>query len=295
MALNLSLPEPLLSREVLEMRRFYLDLQADTTETFGVICGGWEKCTPDYCVRRDDFPYFCVEFVAAGKGLLELLGKSYVLCQGTIFAYGPGCPHVIRTDPADVLSKYFIDFVGSDALSFMESASLMPGLCRQIPNTEEVQAAFEQVMINARRMRKFSSRIAALEVQTLLLKIADAVPPQVENYQSHQTFLKCRAYIDEHFLEVSTAMEVASKCHVGAEYLSRLFTRYGNETVYRYLSRKKMSHAAELLDSGHYNVNEAADKLGIDPFHFSRKFKRVFGLSPSLFLGRRVTQFRLPR
>jgi AraC-like DNA-binding protein len=34
-------------------------------------------------------------------------------------------------------------------------------------------------------------------------------------------------------------------------------------------------------------VREVAEQLGLDPFHFSRVFKRVHGVSPAEFLRRR--------
>src|SRR5207248_1628193 len=121
----------------------------------------------------------------------------------------------------------------------------------------------------------------------LLLKIADAGSPVQGQQQSYQTYLRCRAFLDENFEEVSTAEEAAAACHVDPAYLSRLFTRYDSESPYRYLLRKKMLLAAALLDEGRLIVREVADELGMDPFHFSRVFKRVHGISPMGFLRRK--------
>ncbi len=46
-----------------------------------------------------------------------------------------------------------------------------------------------------------------------------------------------------------------------------------------------MMHAATLLDGGGRIVREVAEELGLDPFHFSRVFKRVHGVSPAEFCG----------
>ena len=48
-----------------------------------------------------------------------------------------------------------------------------------------------------------------------------------------------------------------------------------------------MRHAAALLDGGRMIVREVAEQPGLDPFHFSRVFKRVHGVSPAEFLRRR--------
>jgi len=50
--------------------------------------------------------------------------------------------------------------------------------------------------------------------------------------------------------------------------------------------RLRMNRAAEKLRSPGVLVSEVADDLGFsDPFHFSRTFKRVFGVSPSSFMA----------
>ncbi len=79
---------------------------------------------------------------------------------------------------------------------------------------------------------------------------------------------------------------MAAACHVSVGHLTRSFLRFGYGSPYRYLTRKKMLHAAALLDSGVLLVREVANRLGLDPFQFSRVFKRVHGISPSDFVRR---------
>jgi len=74
---------------------------------------------------------------------------------------------------------------------------------------------------------------------------------------------------------------------VNASYLSRLFGRFQGDTPYRYLQQLQMQWAAERLHASDRLVQEVADELGIDPFQFSRVFKRVHGVSPSAFLSAR--------
>ena len=47
-----------------------------------------------------------------------------------------------------------------------------------------------------------------------------------------------------------------------------------------------MMWAANLLDGGQLIIREVAEKVGMDPFHFSRVFKRIYGMSPASFLAR---------
>ena len=83
------LPE-FVSRQVAAARRYFLDLAPDRRRPLTVVCGGCETVRRDYVVERADFPYWCVEFVAAGRGVVTLAGRDHPLAAGSVFAYGPG-------------------------------------------------------------------------------------------------------------------------------------------------------------------------------------------------------------
>lgn len=280
-------PPSFVSRQVREARRFYMNLNPAPGHRLAVVCGGWECCAPDFRVERTDFPFLCVEFVAGGSGRLILDGKEWPLRRGTIFSYGPACPHRIEADAEDPPVKYFLDFSGREGLELLRAGGLSPGSCRLAANAEELEEAFEQILATGRKAGPQAERIAALQTEILLLTLADSVVAEGGREQSLQTYLKCRRCIEERFLDFSTAAEIAAACHVSPAYLSRLFALHGHESPYHALLRCRMGHAAALLDGGSKIVREVAEELGLDPFHFSRVFKRVHGVSPAEFLKRR--------
>ncbi|ACB74709.1 transcriptional regulator, AraC family [Opitutus terrae PB90-1] len=279
-----------MSSQVAEARRFYVERTSDGGPGPFVVGGGWERCAVDYEIRRAGFPHVTLEFVAGGRGDLQMNGRSHALTRGCVFAYGPGIAHAITTDPADRLSKYFVNFSGRGAAAVMRSAGLTLGECHAVAAVDEVQAAFEQLLFAGRRGTRTGARIAALQGQILLLLVSEVRLPNAQRSNpSLATFLRCQRFLEEHFLAVSTAEEAAAACRVAPAYLSRLFQRFAGQPPYRFLMRLKMHHAATLLEEKQLIVREAADVLGMDPFHFSRAFKRVHGLSPLAFLRSRST------
>ena len=78
------------SRQVVSARRWFLHLRPTRRTTsppdLAVVCGGCERVRGDYCVDRHDFPYLCIEFVAAGRGTLSLRGREHELVPGSVFA-----------------------------------------------------------------------------------------------------------------------------------------------------------------------------------------------------------------
>ena len=78
--------------------------------------------------------------------------------------------------------------------------------------------------------------------------------------------------------------EVSAACSVNGVYVSRLFKRYTKETPYQMLTRLKVTYAANLILRENLSVKQVGAQVGFDdPYHFSRVFKRVNGLSPKRY------------
>lgn len=277
-----------ISRQVTQARRFYFGQEPRPHHaSLEVICGGWELVKPDYRIQRTTFPWLAVEFVADGRGRLRMGGHSRTLQRGVCFAYGPGISHQIETDSEHLLSKYYLDFHGREAADLMASIGLSPGQCRKVSRPSEIEEMFEHLINEGSVNRPQAATIVALHLRILFLKLVEPDGGDEPGDQRlRQTFRRCLDYIDENFLEARTIQDVAHACHVSANHLTRAFARFGYGSPYRYLTRRKMLHAAALLDSGSLLVREVADRLALDQFQFSRVFKRVHGISPSDFVKR---------
>jgi AraC family transcriptional regulator len=67
-------------------------------------------------------------------------------------------------------------------------------------------------------------------------------------------------------------------------YLSRIFSQQMGMTISQYLRKLRMEKAADLLQSGRFNVTEAALAVGYSSLsHFSKAFSETFGTCPCLY------------
>jgi AraC-like DNA-binding protein len=90
-----------------------------------------------------------------------------------------------------------------------------------------------------------------------------------------------------HYKVLNSASELAKKTHLDPAYLSRMFKHFQKESPYAFLVRLKMGHAASLLIKPDTLVKDVAYELGFDnPSHFSRSFKKFYGISPEGFIGK---------
>lgn len=94
--------------------------------------------------------------------------------------------------------------------------------------------------------------------------------------------------------------ELAGVAKVSPSHLTRLFKRALNTTPMHAIQLMRLERAATLLARSNLNVKGVAHRCGFaSPFHFSRTFRREYGLSPSamrkqLEAGEPLPPARLP-
>ena len=273
------------SDQVLEANRFYLDTYSSKRQPLKVVCGGCEHCEPDYQINRPDFPFYSIEFVARGKGSVILHGVEYDLFAGRIFSYGPGISHLITTEEDNLLVKYFVDFTGPEALKMLHKFGPAPGHVAQVSSPDAILRIFDDLVKNGQTDSHYSALLCTAILQQLILKIAEtSIVEHTHTTAAFNTYQSSREIIRKNCLNLRSLEEIAEECRIDGAYLCRLFKRFDDQSPYQYLMRLKMNSAAQKLQSPNTSVKEVAFELGFsDPFHFSRAFKRIFGMPPSTF------------
>ena len=249
---------------------------------------GWERCAPDYFVERDTFDFECMEFVVEGQGIAVLNGHEFLLQRGAVFSYGPGISHRIVNTGEGPLVKYFLDCGGKHAHRQFANCSAGGGRKVQVGGVPEVTSMFEMLIQNARNESQQSDRICAYLVEALLQKVTEqTIAGGTADTRAWTTYHRILQHIQEHYGRIKTMAELAQEMGVDPAYLSRVFRRFHHMTPYQYLMRLKMSYAASLLLNPNTLVKEVAAELDFsDPFHFSRSFKSIYGMSPEHFMRR---------
>lgn len=276
------------SKQVTEARRWFLSLPKPKEKGIVTVSVGCERCLPDYLVERDSFDQEALEFVAEGEGQLDLNGRRYHLRPGSVFSYRPGVRHRIENTSRRPMLKYFLDCGGELATRRFAESTVGGGRFAQLGGPAEVVDLFELLIRNAMNESELSGRICSSLVETLLLKISEqTVTGGRSDTRARATYERIRRHIQDHHVRLRTMREVAAETSVDPAYLSRVFRRFHRTNPHRFLTRLKMSHAASLLLNPGRLVKEVAAELKFDdPFHFSRSFKSVYGVSPEQFSRR---------
>lgn len=120
-------------------------------------------------------------------------------------------------------------------------------------------------------------RAAGLSGERIILSNAwngRALPP-------HQTVLNAKRFIEKNIAGECTIQEVADSVKIHAGYLSRLFRQTENMSLQNYIIARRIELAARMLREPGARVYHVAEQVGYgSPYHFSRMFKRIKGISP---------------
>jgi AraC-like DNA-binding protein len=273
------------SKQITDAKRFYIQKSSKITSRLEVICGGCEHTIADYKINRKDFPYYCIELVTKGNGTAILQDQSCELKSGTIFTYGPGISQKISAAYGESMVKYFIDFTGSNGRELIDNYISPLGTSINIDRPDEIVATFNNLLGQGLSESPYKSITCSLLLEYLIYQIAGSmVCKPVSRSRAYITYQQCRQYIKSNFILLNSLEDIANACMIDASYMCRLFKRFDTQTPYQYLLNLKMTYAADEFRQTNIFVKEMAYKLGFsDPFHFTRTFKKFFGVCPQTF------------
>lgn len=100
---------------------------------------------------------------------------------------------------------------------------------------------------------------------------------------------RLKDYIEEHLAEPLTLEELASQVSLSKYHFVRTFKQSTGTTPHSYVLERRLNHASQLLKNGDQLISNIAYDCGFsDPAHFSRVFRRKFGLGPRDFRSKKI-------
>ena len=264
-----------------------------------MVSVGCERCLPEYLVDRKSFPqhknelnqwsYTTFDFVVEGKGSLVLNGEKHRLIPGCLYVYADNIPHKISTEPDYPMLKYFLVCAHHPSIRPFGQITDQYYDFIKIKTLDEITNLFELILSNANFDSSYARSICNALTNALVFKICEnAGVEEGSTTRAWTTYNRILQHLRTNYYRIKSIEQLADEMHVDAAYLSRIFKRFHKENPYKFLTRLKMSHAASLLLNSGDLVKHVAYELGYEnPFHFSRSFKSIHGLSPENFVKER--------
>ena len=125
-------------------------------------------------------------------------------------------------------------------------------------------------------------RVTAIAPKTVPQAVAVELLPQLRRARDH---------IDRHYRSSLDLNELAAVAGVSKFHFARCFTATYGETPIRYLTRRRIERAQDLLRSANLTVTEVCMAVGVSSLgSFSSRFAQLVGETPTGYRDRWATR-----
>ncbi len=252
-----------------------------------------EKWIKEY--RSHDF--LEIAYVLSGEGKYRIDDRIYDVREGDLVIINSGVMHQALFCPqVEVPTTEF--FVGFSNIRISGCpANYMPlpnGECVLHTTGELSQRLFRLCSSmeaeNAVRRQGRYFMLKSYLIQMLLLVIREQCEPMerprgcdFETANRKYVVDKIVEYIEDHYNEKISLDQIAENMYLSPFYISRIFKSETGSAPIRRLINIRLEKAKELLEGGYQgSIQEVAAMGGYDDaYHFSKLFKKRYGVSPS--------------
>ena len=258
--------------------RLYRNVQAD------VYPNHWHAPLEIIMPLENDFPVTCSN-------------NSYILKESDILIISPGAMHTLGGPPGKRLI-FMADFTILHSIKELATSLTLisPALHITAENSPAIHEQARKLIleIEDEYFGDLPLSEAAIYAKLIALFVLIArhyskfsVP--INNGANKQReyverFLYICDYINEHFNENLTLDDVAALSGFSKFHFSRLFKQFTNVSFYKYLNRKRIENAVELLMDSQKTITDVALNCGFSSLSaFIRMFKIIKGCTPSEF------------
>ncbi len=241
--------------------------------------------------------YSEMAFVLSGSGRYFVEGEMLSVREGDLLIFGPNVRHqaLYCPDIAVPATEFFVGFSGVHFQGLPENAIPLPGGQVLTHTAGELKrrlfrlcAAMQEENAVCRQGRYYMMKAYLIEMILLVLReqCEPAERPRgyaFESVNKKYVVDQIIGYFEDHFSEKISLDQIAENMYLSPFYISKIFKSETGATPIRHLIDIRLEKARELLEGGwDGSIQEVAATVGYnDAYHFSKLFKKRYGVSPS--------------
>lgn len=223
---------------------------------------------------------YCIE----GKGWVSIKGKKMPVNENQYFIIPNDTAHSYGSNNNNPWSIYWVHYSGSLASYFSDSfqnpQTISPSNLDRIDDRIQL---FKE-MINNLEMGYSKENVQYANICLLHFLASFKLVSQfrqIRKIEENDTVGNVVSFMKRNLDKKHYLSELAEVARLSVSHFSLLFRTKTGRAPMDYLTHLRIQRACQYLDNSSLQVNEISLEVGFeDPFHFSRVFKQVMGVSP---------------
>ena len=255
----------------------------NVSDFFVVTSCGITYRNKDYFVTIKRPERNLIEYIVDGKGYIEYGGKLYSVEKGDSVVIRSGFNVKYYSDSADPYVKLWFTATGTFAESVL---SLIMGEEKISVARKNSYAVIEKLLKNIEKngVETVRDSHAFMDVMYVMFPEKISTGTSESSTETDDFADKIKNYIDLFLRDGITVEKTAEHFHISKRYLIEQFKRKWGETPGKYMTKKRLCEAAELLELSDFTVGEISNTLGFcEPGYFTKVFTLAYGMSPKKY------------
>lgn len=232
--------------------------------------------------------FYQLDYFYDGHGTVVVNSKRYIVHPGDLFASNPGETHEFQAAAHRPMEGITFKF----RLGEEEHRRIFPNYIGNLARLStshrlELERYLRWACIEANSPDDESRLLAASLIPVFFIVLVrylreiDGLAESVSERGSVQSVLR---YIRRHYNRPLTLSDLSRIAGLNPRYLCGKFTMETGLSPMAALTRERIEAAKNLLTSTTLPISEIGTRVGYpDPYHFSKRFKEMTGVSPRQF------------
>jgi len=234
--------------------------------------------------RKKGCRQYILIYCIRGEGWFSVAGRKNSVGPNQFFIIPKETAHSYGSDNVNPWSIYWVHFSGEIADQFYDPLSSAKTISTsKIARIEERIQLFEEILQNLEmgysKENLQYANICLLHFLASFKYISQF--RQIRRIRENDVVENAIYYMKENLTVKLSLEQLAAESGISASHFSLLFRKRTERAPMDYFIHLRIQKACQFLDNSAMRINEIALKIGYeDPFHFSRIFKKVMGVSP---------------
>lgn len=245
-----------------------------------------------------DFPSLI--YVLSGSATYHLDGREYKVNTNDLLVINPGVMHGKIIPDGEEIIEFHVGFSNVQLEGMKKDFILPEGLSPVISfkkNRQEFYRCCGDILIEQKKgepggqlmLKSYVMRLIVLLLKEILTGsgMEEESPIKFESYDKAKVVATIADFINNNYSQDISLDRISRNMYLSPAYISKIFKDETGESPINYLIKVRLSKAAELLEEGSISIKNIARQVGYgDAYHFSKLFKKYYGVPPSKYSGK---------